>query len=835
MNSGPAHTTNGQTHDTVFGRAGLVLGILGNLILYLCSLLFEKFNVDSGQLRNQLQLLRDTLKLAKENSHGFVKDGRSKPESTTTTKEPPQWVDAVRTLCKAVVRGDVKFVSRMLKAAPSLASKCNQDQWSLLHAAVLSGNVDIVRIVLEQPGVSTSFTDKSDLDVADENVREAELGIRSANTRGATPLHYACMVGNIEIITMLLEHGAAFDVRDDERREPVEYFDIHNHHEALASYQEIIKVRQDWQDYLYETSDVEDLAVMIRQNKFKRFESSVRRDPDLATRFTYYDFTLLHLAVIRQLRPFVEFLLSVAPSTINTKDDRASYTSDESLESFAPPAYPHKHVKNATALHYACLTGNLEIIELLLKAGADWEIEDWRARKPEDLIHVSGKNGEYIKQEFVRLREEEAEKRKKAEEDKVIVGADEVDSGKGESEDEKEKEEEAEAEEENRDEDGGQEPGGDGTNKSDTSDDEDSNEESCEPKAPDRPLEAVLGDKLIGQRGPINVVANAIRLRQYGWVDPDRPLVMLFLGSSGVGKTELAKQIALHIHGKDGLSTDKGSTLTDLENDRGFVRIDMSEYQEKHSVSNLYGSPKGYVGYDGGGSLTQALKENPKAIVLLDEIEKAHPDILAVFLQVFDDGRLTDTRDGVIYCKDAVFIMTSNLASDEIKAQSSLLRELITETEAQSRPEEYSRVVGEFNRSIHPILKGALKRDEFLGRINQIVVFLPLNQDEIELVVKGELNMWRKRSDEKHEINLSWANEVVKKLALAYDMNYGVRSVVNEVQRIAIQLIADAHIKGKIEKVWHVYLTIDSFGNVIMKAADLRGDVRDRRGCRFPL
>lgn len=134
-------------------------------------------------------------------------------------------------------------------------------------------------------------------------------------------------------------------------------------------------------------------------------------------------------------------------------------------------------------------------------------------------------------------------------------------------------------------------------------------------------------------------------------------------------------------------------------------------------------------GYDEEGFLTRRLRKSPRAIVLLDEIEKAHPDVLTVFLQVFDDGRITDTKRGVIQCQNAVFIMTSNLAADEIKAASPMLRKLVERTE--DRPEEYTRVVGEFNRGIHPVLKRSLRRDEFLGRINQIVVFLPLNEEEV--------------------------------------------------------------------------------------------------------
>ncbi|KAI5116949.1 hypothetical protein M0805_003677 [Coniferiporia weirii] len=247
---------NDKSCSSTFAKTELALGILiGFLFLYFFSLLLQMFAIDSEQHRNHLRFLCGALKPDRENLQGSVGGERSEPGSTTTVKEPLQWDDAMRALCKAMVRCDVDFVSRTLKAAPSLANKSNQARYSLLHAAVLSGNVDVVRFALEQPGIDVSSADKSDLGIAVElNVQEADLGIRSASTKGATPLHYACMIGNIEIATLLLEHGAAFDACDNEGREPVAYFDVHNHSEALATYQEIIKDRQEWYDRLYGTS-----------------------------------------------------------------------------------------------------------------------------------------------------------------------------------------------------------------------------------------------------------------------------------------------------------------------------------------------------------------------------------------------------------------------------------------------------------------------------------------------------------------------------------------------------------------------------------------------------
>lgn len=160
-----------------------------------------------------------------------------------------------------------------------------------------------------------------------------------------------------------------------------------------------------------------------------------------------------------------------------------------------------------------------------------------------------------------------------------------------------------------------------------------------------------------------NLFFLAIRRKENGWVDDDHPLVFLFLGSSGIGKTELAKQLACYIH---------------KEKPSGFIRLDMSEYQEKHEVAKLIGAPPGYIGHDDGGQLTSRLRKNPKAVVLFDEVDKAHPDVLTVLLQLFDEGRLTDGKGKTIECKDAVFIMTSNLASNEIAQHAVNLRQEMT-------------------------------------------------------------------------------------------------------------------------------------------------------------
>ena len=175
------------------------------------------------------------------------------------------------------------------------------------------------------------------------------------------------------------------------------------------------------------------------------------------------------------------------------------------------------------------------------------------------------------------------------------------------------------------------------------------------------PLEQRLKEFIVGQEGPISTVASAIRRKENGWMDEEHPLVFLFLGSSGIGKTELAKQVSKYIHKEDKAA---------------FIRIDMSlsEYQEKHEVAKLIGSPPGYVGHEDGGQLTKKLKEFPEAVVLFDEVDKAHTDVLTVLLQLFDEGRLTDGKGKTIECKNAMFIMTSNLASTEIADHALQLR-----------------------------------------------------------------------------------------------------------------------------------------------------------------
>ncbi|XP_043486600.1 caseinolytic peptidase B protein homolog isoform X2 [Polistes fuscatus] len=314
------------------------------------------------------------------------------------------------------------------------------------------------------------------------------------------------------------------------------------------------------------------------------------------------------------------------------------------------------------------------------------------------------------------------------------------------------------------------------------------------------PLEQRLKQHIVGQEGPISIVASTIRRKENGWIDEEHPLVFLFLGSSGIGKTELAKQLAGYIH---------------KNKKDGFIRLDMSEYQQKHEVAKLIGAPPGYVGHENGGQLTKLLKKFPNAVVLFDEVDKAHPDVLTVLLQLFDEGRLTDGKGKTIECKNAIFVMTSNLANEEIAEYAIQLREeadrLLSQRLDKNSNEDQEPERIEISRNfkdevVRPILKAYFRRDEFLGRINEIVYFLPFSRIELLKLVARELETWAVRAREKHMIELKWERDVLSVLADGYDSHYGARSIKYEVERRVVNQLAAAHERGQIAKGCSVLL-----------------------------
>lgn len=313
------------------------------------------------------------------------------------------------------------------------------------------------------------------------------------------------------------------------------------------------------------------------------------------------------------------------------------------------------------------------------------------------------------------------------------------------------------------------------------------------------PLEEQLKQRMIGQIIPINHVAAAIRRRQNGWHDPNKPLVLLFIGSSGVGKTMLAKAIADII----------------VKDPDGFIRIDMSEYSQKHEVSKFIGAPPGYVGYEEGGQLTSKLAKCPNAVVLLDEVEKAHPDIWTIMLQVFDEGRLTDGRGNTVDCKNAIFIMTSNLVQDEIHSSPYQLRPL--DPKGKDLPLAEKETKKFIDTVVQPILKRHFKRDEFLGRIDEIIVFHPFSNDDLKSIVTMEMKKWQERALQRHNITIKWTDDVIQKLTEGYNPYYGFRSIQREVEKKVVNQLADAHEKSLIVSGSTVEITLDANGEIVLK------------------
>uniref|UniRef100_A0A915KXB5 Clp ATPase C-terminal domain-containing protein n=1 Tax=Romanomermis culicivorax TaxID=13658 RepID=A0A915KXB5_ROMCU len=225
------------------------------------------------------------------------------------------------------------------------------------------------------------------------------------------------------------------------------------------------------------------------------------------------------------------------------------------------------------------------------------------------------------------------------------------------------------------------------------------------------------------------------------------------------------------------------------------------------NVAKFIGSPPGYIGYDEGGQLTQKLKECPNAVVLFDEIEKAHPDILTIMLQLFDEGRLTDGRGTTVECKDAIFIMTSNLASDEIANYGVKLREetakmaKIRDVDSLGESSENVTVSKKFKEKVvQPILKRHFKRDEFLGRITEMVYFLPFSRTELIALVTKELDLWKQRAMNKHKIEINYDRLVLDVLADGYNVHYGARSIKHEVERRIVNKLAAAYEKQLIKE-----------------------------------
>ena len=286
-------------------------------------------------------------------------------------------------------------------------------------------------------------------------------------------------------------------------------------------------------------------------------------------------------------------------------------------------------------------------------------------------------------------------------------------------------------------------------------------------------LEEELHKRVVGQQEAISAVANAVRRSRAGLQDPKRPIgSFIFMGTTGVGKTELAKALADYLFNDEKLMT----------------RIDMSEYQEKFSVTRLIGAPPGYIGYDEGGQLTEAVRRKPYSVVLFDEIEKAHPDVFNVLLQVLDDGRLTDNKGRVVNFKNTIIIMTSNLGSDYIQDKS---KELTSDNS-----DEWTKTVRtELTRMLKQVI-----RPEFINRIDETVVFLPLRENEIEQIVRLQINSVVSMLAN-NGIVLQVDDSAVKYITgVGYDPEFGARPVKRAIQSLLLNELSTKLLSDSIDR-----------------------------------
>ncbi len=304
-------------------------------------------------------------------------------------------------------------------------------------------------------------------------------------------------------------------------------------------------------------------------------------------------------------------------------------------------------------------------------------------------------------------------------------------------------------------------------------------------------LEDELHKRVVGQEEAIEAVADAIRRSRAGLQDERKPIgSFIFLGTTGVGKTELAKALADYLFDDEGMMT----------------RIDMSEYQEKHSVSRLVGAPPGYVGYDEGGQLTEAVRRKPYSVVLLDEIEKAHPDVFNVLLQVLDDGRLTDNKGRVVNFKNTLIIMTSNMGSH-------IIQENFDDLKNNESPNKVEELVDKTKEEVMDLLRQTL-RPEFLNRVDEVIMFHPLMRKEIKGIIKIQLEDLMQRVA-KQGIQLKFSDYALDFLAeQGFDPQFGARPLKRLIQKEIVNLLSKKIISGEVDK--NKVLLVDVFDGMVV-------------------
>ena len=303
-------------------------------------------------------------------------------------------------------------------------------------------------------------------------------------------------------------------------------------------------------------------------------------------------------------------------------------------------------------------------------------------------------------------------------------------------------------------------------------------------------LEEELHSRVVGQEEAIRAIADAVRRSRAGLNDPRRPIgSFIFLGTTGVGKTELAKALAEYLFDDENMMT----------------RIDMSEYQEKHTVSRLVGAPPGYVGYDEGGQLTEAVRRKPYSVVLFDEIEKAHPDVFNILLQVLDDGRLTDNKGRLVNFKNTIIIMTSNMGSNVIR-----------DNFAAMTPENRDETIEKTKAEVIEMLKKTI-RPEFLNRIDETIMFTPLNEAEIEEIVGLQIKGIKKML-EKNGVVLEVTPAALKYLAEeGYDPEFGARPVKRAIHRLVLNQLSKDILAQKVDKDRAIVIDVDGDNGLVFK------------------
>jgi ATP-dependent Clp protease ATP-binding subunit ClpB len=298
-------------------------------------------------------------------------------------------------------------------------------------------------------------------------------------------------------------------------------------------------------------------------------------------------------------------------------------------------------------------------------------------------------------------------------------------------------------------------------------------------------MEDNLAKRIVGQEEAVSAVSNAIRRSRAGLQDESKPIgSFIFLGTTGVGKTELARALAEFL----------------FDDEKAIVRIDMSEYMEKFSVSRLIGAPPGYVGYEEGGQLTEAVRRKPYCVILLDEIEKAHPDVFNILLQVLDEGRLTDSKGKTINFKNTLIIMTSNIGS-------MLIQEQLQFIDKENRNE----ILGELRAKLVDLLRATI-RPEFLNRIDEIILFKPLTEEEIRKIVDIQLNFLIERI-ERNNIHLTADTEAKDWLGkLGFDIHYGARPLKRVIQKYITNPLSEKILSGEFLPGDKVLITLNKQG-----------------------